>query len=322
VEFKFTLPTTGIFDQQRGELPLQSNDVYASLKMSAPAVANEKQLESAPSVEFEPQLLKRLGRGRLKVMILDDEAIYRNGLVAMLQRIKSLGPKLDILVATNSESALDLAAEAPDFAIFDYDLGLNSLNGVDTARLLLAKLPHLKICIHSNRLASGILAEAIEIGATFLAKPMTKAHFMKFILDHLPTDQDGLPHTLSLPLSTENQEEGGIVAVIDDSPLFRQMWLQKNQSRKLITFESPEAFWEHAELHADFFDSLGFIITDQYFGDSSEFDGLEFARQIKGKRVFLATSAGSDMQPLPEGISGILPKKIMEWDEMQEFCTS
>lgn len=124
-----------------------------------------------------------------------------------------------------------------------------------------------------------------------------------------------------LALSTTfDQMKNGVIAIVDDCQFTCSAWIQRNPGRPLITFESPETFWQHVEKHPNFFKSLMLIITDRFFGNKSAITGLEFAKLINGKPIFLASASDFPTDAVLEGIAGILPTKVMEWEELLTFC--
>jgi HPt (histidine-containing phosphotransfer) domain-containing protein len=67
---------------------------------------------------------------------------------------------------------------------------------------------------------------------------------------------------------------------------------------------------------------LAFIVTDQFFGSASAMTGIEFAKTIIGKPVYLASIVDFSNELPIDGIVGVLPKKVMEWDELHAFCAN
>ncbi|MHA4899784.1 response regulator transcription factor, partial [Enterococcus faecium] len=77
-----------------------------------------------------------LGRS-LRVLIVDDEDIYRQALAASFARTLDLTNAVVLRMAANSDQAVELAQKAGyDLVITDVDMGPASLNGFDlVARL-------------------------------------------------------------------------------------------------------------------------------------------------------------------------------------------
>lgn len=142
-------------------------------------------------------------------------------------------------------------------------------------------------------------------------------------LDVNEFSEDGLPEKYETEIVGKPD---GVVAVVDDSEFNCRAWIELNIGRPLMTFESPEMFWHYAERNPDFFNSLAMIITDHFFGAKSAITGIEFAKNMMdksvGKPVFLSSVGDfSNALPIP-GIAGVLPGKVMKWDELHAFCAA
>ena len=335
VEFWFTLPASNEIDPVDIVLPQSTSELHES--MHAVTMTNVDEFsEDMQSRAYETEIAQKLNGRRIKVLILDDEELYRNALNRLLQKLEHVSPFIDLLVATSSNEALAHAISKPDIGLFDYDLGESSKNGIETLKIMRQRVPGICICIHSNHIGGTQYKEAVDAGAQyFLPKPISKVHLLRIISESLDVIQGNVVTTsaleyrlanmsgaLELPLPVSRPAANGVVAILDDCNFNCNAWTQMNTGRPVITFESPEMFWKHVEQQPDFFDSLAFIVTDQFFGSSSAMTGIEFARTMTGKPVFLA-SAGDFSGELPiYGIAGVLPKKVMEWNELWAFCTS
>jgi HPt (histidine-containing phosphotransfer) domain-containing protein len=112
------------------------------------------------------------------------------------------------------------------------------------------------------------------------------------------------------------------IAVVDDCEFIRAAWQRMHADHALMTFESPEAFWDYVGEHPDFFDSLALIVTDQNFGNKSTMTGIEFSRTIIGKPVVLSSSDDFSHALPILGITAVLPKKVLEWRELERYFMS
>lgn len=336
VEFWFTLPVGEQADTVEVAVPPSSSEVHAALRSAqsgTDAFGEDVQAEA-----FEAALMDRLAGRRLKVLVLDDEALYRNALVDLLRRLERVGPFIDLLVAASSHEALAYAVEQPDIGLFDHDLGPASLNGIQTLQAMRQHVPGMSICIHSNRIGSLHYKEAVEAGAEhFLPKPMSKVHLLQMLCESVPPAHPAAPPVLqgvqaaspysdapvvsALPAGAA-WPASGAVAVLDDCTFHRNVWIQINKGRPLVTFESPEVFQRYVAAHPAFFEALSFIVTDQHFGEASAVSGVEFARTVIGKPVFLASYGDFSHVLATEPIAGVLPRKTMGWDELHLFCAS
>jgi len=117
--------------------------------------------------------------GVRKVLLVDDDARVLAQLARSLTR-----RKLEVVTATEPETALQLAAEVrPDLAVVDLYLGPAS--GLDVIRDLKACCPAMRIVLLSGYLSVATTVSAIRAGAdTVLFKPVTAGE----ILAHLEGD--------------------------------------------------------------------------------------------------------------------------------------
>lgn len=98
----------------------------------------------------------------IRVILADDHQIMRQGLRAMLQK----QPDMEVVAeAGDGRTALQLTRElTPDVVILD--VAMPDLNGIDTARMIAAELPQVKIVglsMHSDR---RFVAEMLRAGAS------------------------------------------------------------------------------------------------------------------------------------------------------------
>jgi DNA-binding NarL/FixJ family response regulator len=97
---------------------------------------------------------------RTTVLVADDHAIVRDGLVTHL----STQPDFEIVgTATNGREALSQALQLePRIAIFD--ISMPELDGVEAARQVLAKKPHVSIVVLSMHATPQHVFQALEAG--------------------------------------------------------------------------------------------------------------------------------------------------------------
>ena len=99
--------------------------------------------------------------GKIKILVVDDHAIVRTGLVALLGGV----PDFEIVgEASNGSIAVAKAAKLdPDVVVMD--LIMPKMNGVDTTAAILAKNPEIKILILTSFGTSEELSHAFAAGA-------------------------------------------------------------------------------------------------------------------------------------------------------------
>jgi len=97
----------------------------------------------------------------IKVLLVDDHAIIREGLRSLLEK----EPKMEVVADTdNGRKARDLVRElSPDVVIMD--ITMPGLNGIEATRQITAESPHVKVIalsIHSKR---RYVADMLSAGA-------------------------------------------------------------------------------------------------------------------------------------------------------------
>ncbi len=100
--------------------------------------------------------------GKIRILVADDHAIVRVGLVALLGRI----PDFEVVgEASNGSVALSKAMKlAPDVAVLD--LVMPKMDGVETTAALREKSPGTKVLILTSFGTSEYLSRALGAGAT------------------------------------------------------------------------------------------------------------------------------------------------------------
>jgi len=106
-----------------------------------------------------------------KVMLVDDHAVLRAGLCALLEE------QDEIVVVGQAESADDAMEQLPKLApdIVVMDLGMPGLNAFDAIRQLRASYPELGIIVLSMHKGNEIVTRALESGADGYV-PKSSAH--------------------------------------------------------------------------------------------------------------------------------------------------
>jgi two-component system, NarL family, response regulator len=98
---------------------------------------------------------------RLKVLLVEDDELFRLGLQVRLQQ----EPDIEVLMEANDgETALDLAKQQP-FDLVLLDVGLPGLGGIETCRLLKQNHPTLPILVLTSRNERSLIARLVTAGA-------------------------------------------------------------------------------------------------------------------------------------------------------------
>jgi CheY-like chemotaxis protein len=169
VTFSFDIPASNNSSQKIIDLPKNSGDL-----------AMERNKDLARRKERENEIkAKIVNTSNLKVLVLDDDEIYRETIRSHFQSSKVLREKVVLQDASTSHSALEMAKEKKyDLVILDYDLR-SLTNGLQVANKIRGLLPRAYICIHSNRDVTDFTKISVDVGADlFLPKPMSVDHIL------------------------------------------------------------------------------------------------------------------------------------------------
>jgi signal transduction histidine kinase len=187
VAFYFTLPVSSELCIPRQEsLPQSSADVVAVFeKLRHSTLPNQKM--DSQEWELESRIIKGSTTNQkvVKILIVDDENVYRNSLASLATKSNSLKGALMLRLTANSKEAIQAVDEmSPDIVILDVDLGLEVEDGYEITRDLRATGYSGIICIHSNRTLPQDFKQALESGADIvLPKPMSRAHLLKLVAE-------------------------------------------------------------------------------------------------------------------------------------------
>ena len=112
-----------------------------------------------------------------KVLIVDDSKLAR---MAVIKALSSLQPGWRRVEAANADQALQLiGAEDIDVSLLDFNMP--GRDGLALATEIRAVRPHMPIAIISANYQTEIVNQTREIGATFLAKPLTEDALRGFL---------------------------------------------------------------------------------------------------------------------------------------------
>ncbi len=114
-----------------------------------------------------------------KVLIVDDSKLAR---MAVAKALTSLRPDWPRIEATNADEALTLAKQsAIDIALLDFNMP--GRDGLALAAEIRALDPQVAVALISANVQQEILDRAHQVGATFLAKPLTTDVIGAFLAD-------------------------------------------------------------------------------------------------------------------------------------------
>lgn len=297
VEFFFTLPVAvGLHSRTTAKLPSHSTAITKALSALVDITLGEGSVDKGELTLEEDILQAQEKMGRpVRILIIDDEAVYRSGLVAYLSRTPGLSAAMSLHQAEGSEGALQALREGIwDLMITDVDMGPESLDGFALARNMRANGFGGLVCIHSNRIVAADHKTAIEAGAdAFLPKPVTRAQLLKLVLQAIVAATHTAPHV---------ERKSGValgqlkphVAIVDDNPFILDAWKDKLKVDATVhVFTSLEALAERLEADPEFAGRLLLAVTDMHL-DGSGGDGLDVGRLLKQYSPKLRVLLSSD----------------------------
>ena len=139
----------------------------------------------------------------IRVMVVDDQPLIRDGLAALL----NLRPELEVVgVASNGMEAYERSVEMkPDIVLMD--IRMPQTNGVAGTKLITSKLPHTKVLMLTTFQDSALIFSALEEGASgYLLKDMSA----DMIANAIRTVQSGgvvLPPEITIHMLRELRSE-------------------------------------------------------------------------------------------------------------------
>ncbi|MFO8067759.1 MAG: response regulator transcription factor [Bacteroidales bacterium] len=120
-----------------------------------------------------------MSNDKIKVLIVDDHEIFRNGLKMVLGKLKYVELAGE---AENGQEFIDfLGKEVPDIVLLDIEMPV--LNGVEAAKIAMNKYPKLKIIALTMFGEDEYIQSMLDVGAKgFLMKNINKETLDKAIL--------------------------------------------------------------------------------------------------------------------------------------------
>lgn len=272
--------------------------------------------------------LTQLRQNAVRLLIVDDEPVYRDTLRSHIERSHELALAVTVLAAASGQEALQLAQGTSfDACICDIDLGCENFDGFDVVRALRARGMPGVVCIHSNKTLQD--RTALEAGAdSFLPKPMSRFHLLTLIKDALERERGShaiaeLESPLQAQKKSAHTEPGNTpeVAIVDDNFVVLHGWTRKLVGVKTHVFRSPAAFWKALESDPSFGNRLQCVVTDQCFGEEdASTDGMTFARALAkslGCPVVVCSNADlahAEWSPYARALIG---KDPLNWAELK-----
>src|SRR5882762_9350728 len=127
---------------------------------------------------FKQKYLYEMNAATIKVFLVDDHEIFRNG----LKQLVDSEPDMEIIgEAGDGETALQtLSSVLPDVVVMD--IRMPGINGVETSQIILKQRPEMKILFFSLYDNPEYVARALEIGASgYILKDTSNKIFLHAI---------------------------------------------------------------------------------------------------------------------------------------------
>jgi signal transduction histidine kinase/DNA-binding NarL/FixJ family response regulator len=314
VEFFFTLPLdTPSKIAATTTLPRYSTDITQSLnRFDVSEEFNNKNLR-IPTLQAElvNKIVDVIRTGTtLKILIIDDEHVYRDALAEWIKEVDTLHEKCRIFHAENSPEGIDLIRKNKiDLIITDIDFGSNFINGLELVKVFRDELEFKgTIIVHSNRIQSSDFQNAFRQGANgFLPKPMAKGQLLKLILQ---TCQNIRSEIADSTVKSDKVEDLKEIAHIEDDIFYREFWQKQfGHIYRLHQFKDPSDFTLKISQDRDFLSKLSLIVTDFYF-DGSDMTGIDIGTLTKSLRPELPVYLSSNGKFKKENIKGVIDQII------------
>ena len=186
VEFHFTMPlaprqlnrTTAVLFANTSEILAQQGSSWKVYDEDDPQIVSG----TADLEEKIAKVVAKFGH-KVRLWLVEDEPLYRNALKQFVESSERFMELIELATFENSTQAIEMFTTNPcDVLICDIDLGEGSLDGFELIRILRASGFCGPICVHSNRHDISELRKSWEAGgSTFIPKPMSKIHLLKFL---------------------------------------------------------------------------------------------------------------------------------------------
>lgn len=98
----------------------------------------------------------------MKILLLDDHPLFREGLALLLHRLCS---DLQLLQASTCDEAFALCEAQPDIELVLLDLGLVGMRGMDGLAVLRARFAQMPVVVVSSADSPALIRQAIDAGA-------------------------------------------------------------------------------------------------------------------------------------------------------------
>jgi len=336
VEFIFTLKKMSKIDDTNAyKLAGTSSDVIKPFSFLSHAEAQMTESETSPV--SDDRFLKRirhfLARFAEKptILIVDDEAVYRNSLLNVLNSYKEISASFNIMMATTADEAFKLIAQhSPTLLIQDVDLGKGSVDGLEVVRTVRRNGYAGYVCIHSNRLLIEDSLAPLSAGAdSVLPKPMNRSHLLQMLdacLERTKTVQISAETVSEDATTSSNSPQTNVrakVACVDDSEFLLLVLKKRFQSHADVsTFTSTGKFWSVAG-NGPLNNQFDLILVDYFLAPEENLTGLEFSERLRAQGysgpIVLLSDAPMNPKELESAQVVAHLSKSADWSQIEGF---
>lgn len=117
---------------------------------------------------------------KIKVVLVDDEALIRKGVKAILEQEENLEIIEEFENGSLFINYIETVNDLPDIVLMD--IKMPSLNGVETTKILTEQVPNLKIIALSNYDSEVFISNMLEVGAVcYISKSASPEQIIKNI---------------------------------------------------------------------------------------------------------------------------------------------
>jgi DNA-binding NarL/FixJ family response regulator len=115
----------------------------------------------------------------IKVMVVDDHAIIREGIRSLLELEHDISL---VAEASSSSECMEILENDESYNIILMDLKMPGIDGIEATRLIKNQFPHIKVVILTNYEDDEFVLESIRVGADgYVLKDVKKVDLLKII---------------------------------------------------------------------------------------------------------------------------------------------
>ena len=182
VEFVVALPiASGTEGHTLGD-PILNNS--REIKIEQGMINRKDKLAGSSKIDVLAETLRKR-KANAKILILDDESIYRMHFKSICDKLSEIKPLTTLLDASSYKEAIEILEHTEiDYLICDIDLSDKKKDGFDILEFAKRKYPNCQVMMHTNRKEPEDISKAKDLGACgFCPKPMTEAVLVDLLLE-------------------------------------------------------------------------------------------------------------------------------------------